>query len=338
MPTRAPRNRASESSFRPPSLTPSISTSPRSGRSSPAMIMSSVDLPEPEAPMMPTASPFAIVRLTLRNICTRAAPRPRLRSTPRMATAGRIIVSGFLNAGPNSYGHWRALVQALALGAALALAFAGQASARKLRLVVLGDSLAAGYGVAPGKAFPDQLQAALSAKGWDVKVVNAGVSGDTAEDGLARYDWAVPPDADALIVELGANDMLRGLPPERAQRGAGGHSRQGQGGASADADRRNARRAQSWPGIRSRVRRDLSGARRRSLTPSFTRSSSTASPPIRSLTSRTDCIRPRGGRGHRESDPALGRGPPASRQSLIDRGIPGFPAVGPPLRSRGGLP
>src|SRR5271165_1688731 len=216
MPTRAPRNRASASSFRPPSLTPSISTSPRSGRSSPAMIMSSVDLPEPEAPTMPTASPFAIVRLTSRNICTRAAPRPRLRSTPRMATAGSTIVSGFLDAGSNSYGHWRGLVQALALSAALALAFGGQASARRLRLVVLGDSLAAGYGVAPGKAFPDQLQAALRAKGWDVQVINAGVSGDTAEDGLARYDWSVPADAD--VVELGANDMLQGLPPERPRK------------------------------------------------------------------------------------------------------------------------
>ncbi|WP_113891102.1 arylesterase [Roseiarcus fermentans] len=99
----------------------------------------------------------------------------------------------------------------------LALAFAAPASARTLKVVALGDSLTAGYGLPPGKAFPDQLEAALRAKGWDVAVVNAGVSGDTAEDGLARFDWAVPPDADALIVELGANDMLRGLPPERTK-------------------------------------------------------------------------------------------------------------------------
>ena len=80
--------------------------------------------------------------------------------------------------------------------------------------MALGDSLTAGFGLPPGKAFPDQLQAALRAKGWDVKVINAGVSGDTAADGLARYEWAVPADADALIVELGANDMLRGIKPE----------------------------------------------------------------------------------------------------------------------------
>ncbi len=181
------------------------------------MIMSSVDLPEPDGPTIPTASPLAIVRPTSRNICTRAAPRPRLRSTPRIATAGRLIVSEILKAGPPSYGHWRPIVQAAAFAAALALAFAAPASARTLKLVALGDSLTAGYGLPPGKAFPDQLEAALKAKGFDVTVVNAGVSGDTAEDGLARYDWAVPPDADALIVELGANDMLRGLKPEETK-------------------------------------------------------------------------------------------------------------------------
>ena len=87
------------------------------------------------------------------------------------------------------------------------------AAARTIRLVVLGDSLTAGLGLPAGKAFPDRLQAALRTKGWDVDVLNAGVSGDTAADGMARYDWAVPGDADALIVELGANDMLRGLKP-----------------------------------------------------------------------------------------------------------------------------
>jgi acyl-CoA thioesterase I len=126
-------------------------------------------------------------------------------------------VAGVLKAGSPSYGHWRALVQAVVLAAVLALSAGERALARTLSLVVLGDSLTAGYGLPPGKAFPDQLQAALSARGWDVKVVNAGVSGDTAGDGLARYDWAVPADADALIVELGANDMLRGLPPERTK-------------------------------------------------------------------------------------------------------------------------
>jgi acyl-CoA thioesterase I len=118
-----------------------------------------------------------------------------------------------LKTGSPSYGHLRLFVQAAAFAAVLAL-IPHAVAARTLRLVALGDSLTAGLGLAPGKAFPDQLEAALRAKGWDVKVINAGVSGDTAEDGLARYEWAIPTDADALIVELGANDMLRGLSPE----------------------------------------------------------------------------------------------------------------------------
>jgi acyl-CoA thioesterase I len=111
-----------------------------------------------------------------------------------------------------SYGHLRLLVQALTFAAVLSTA-PHAAAARMLRLVTLGDSLTAGYGLPPGKAFPNRLEAALRAKGWDVKVINAGVSGDTAADALARYDWSVPKDADALIVELGGNDMLRGLKP-----------------------------------------------------------------------------------------------------------------------------
>jgi acyl-CoA thioesterase-1 len=111
-----------------------------------------------------------------------------------------------------SYGHLRPLVQAAAFALVLAL-IPHVAAARTLRLVALGDSLTAGYGLPPGKAFPNRLEAALRAKGWDVEVINAGVSGDTAADGVARYDWSVPQDADALIIELGANDMLRGQSP-----------------------------------------------------------------------------------------------------------------------------
>jgi acyl-CoA thioesterase I len=95
---------------------------------------------------------------------------------------------------------------------------ASHAAARTIRLVALGDSLTAGLGLPPGQGFPNRLQAALRAKGWDIEVLNSGVSGDTAADGLARYDWAVPANADALIVELGANDMLRGSPPEQTKK------------------------------------------------------------------------------------------------------------------------
>jgi acyl-CoA thioesterase-1 len=90
-------------------------------------------------------------------------------------------------------------------------------AAEPLRIVALGDSLTAGAGLAADKTFPTRLEAALRARGHDVTVVNAGVSGDTARDGLARLDWSVGPDTDAVIVELGANDALRGTDPAIAR-------------------------------------------------------------------------------------------------------------------------
>jgi acyl-CoA thioesterase-1 len=87
------------------------------------------------------------------------------------------------------------------------------ARAETLRIVALGDSLTAGYGLESPDAFTGALEAALVARGHDVVIVNAGVSGDTASDGAARVDWSVGDDADAVIVELGANDALRGVDP-----------------------------------------------------------------------------------------------------------------------------
>jgi acyl-CoA thioesterase-1 len=83
-----------------------------------------------------------------------------------------------------------------------------------MRIVALGDSLTAGYGLPADATFPARLERALKAKGVAVEVANAGVSGDTAAGGLARLDWAVPQGTDAVIVELGANDMLRGTDPK----------------------------------------------------------------------------------------------------------------------------
>jgi acyl-CoA thioesterase-1 len=86
-------------------------------------------------------------------------------------------------------------------------------AAQSLQVVVLGDSLTAGYGVAQADAFPAKLEAALRAKGHDVRVINAGVSGDTASGGLARLDWSLAGKVDAVILELGANDALRAIDP-----------------------------------------------------------------------------------------------------------------------------
>jgi acyl-CoA thioesterase I len=91
---------------------------------------------------------------------------------------------------------------------------AGSAGADTIRIVALGDSLTAGYGLPAEAAFPARLERALKAKGHAVSVANAGVSGDTATGGLARLDWSVPDDTDAVIVELGANDALRGIDPK----------------------------------------------------------------------------------------------------------------------------
>jgi acyl-CoA thioesterase-1 len=88
------------------------------------------------------------------------------------------------------------------------------AAGQLVRIVVLGDSLIAGHGLPADATFPAKLEKALKAKGLAVEVVNAGVSGDTASGGLARLDWSVPNGTDAVILELGANDMLRGVDPK----------------------------------------------------------------------------------------------------------------------------
>lgn len=90
---------------------------------------------------------------------------------------------------------------------------ATQARAEPITVMALGDSLTAGYGLAPGEGFPAQLEAALIERGYDVRVLDAGVSGDTSSGGLARLDWSMDPATDAVIVELGANDALRGIDP-----------------------------------------------------------------------------------------------------------------------------
>jgi len=102
---------------------------------------------------------------------------------------------------------------ALVAGAAIPAATAEA----PVKIVALGDSLIAGLGLPEKDGFVARLQAALAAKGIPVEIANAGVSGETATDGLARLDWSVPPGTDAVILELGANDMLRGIKPQATQ-------------------------------------------------------------------------------------------------------------------------
>lgn len=100
--------------------------------------------------------------------------------------------------------------------------FAGSGSAnaqeKAINLVGFGDSLMAGYQLAPSESYTAQLEAALKAKGHKVVITNAGVSGDTTSAGLSRIDWSVPDGTDGVILELGANDALRGIAPEQSEK------------------------------------------------------------------------------------------------------------------------
>jgi acyl-CoA thioesterase I len=111
------------------------------------------------------------------------------------------------------FAHIRVLIMVLmTAGPALAQSPAG-APAKPIKMVVLGDSLSAGYGLSAQAAFPMRLQKALADKGIKVDMINAGVSGDTTSGGRDRLDWSVPDGTEAVIVELGANDALRGVDP-----------------------------------------------------------------------------------------------------------------------------
>ena len=104
-----------------------------------------------------------------------------------------------------------ASVLALTLFGTALVAYA--ATERPVKIVAFGDSLTVGYGLPATDTFPVKLAHALEAKGIKVQIVNAGVSGDTASGGLARLDWSLPSDTDAVILELGANDAMRGIDP-----------------------------------------------------------------------------------------------------------------------------
>jgi acyl-CoA thioesterase I len=117
-------------------------------------------------------------------------------------------------------GAWRIVAHVLVLSLLLlapATAYAQATAAREtkpVKMVVLGDSLSAGLGLSAPAAFPARLQKALQSKGIAVDMINAGVSGDTSSGGRDRLDWSVPEGTEAVILELGANDALRGVDPK----------------------------------------------------------------------------------------------------------------------------
>jgi len=122
----------------------------------------------------------------------------------------------------------RAFIKIILCVLTLVLGFAGadaapraKPAAKPVKLLVLGDSLIQGYGLAPGQDFPAQLERALKVRGMNVKVINGGVSGDTSAGGVARIAWSLTDNPDAAIVEFGGNDALRGLAPTDTERNIG---------------------------------------------------------------------------------------------------------------------
>src|SRR5438445_3554975 len=231
MPTWRPRKRARSSSSRALNAVPFTTTSPLSGRSSPAITIRSVDFPDPDGPIRPIASPDPTRRLISLRICTRAAPEPSERLTLLMAMlSGSVPVKDEVSmrlSMARSYGnsargvegsfsnfaHIIVLILAfLMTGNALAQTPAAGPS-KPIKIVAFGDSLTAGLGLPANQAFPVRLQKALESKGIRVDMINAGVSGDTASGGRDRLDWSIPEGTEAVILELGANDALRGIDP-----------------------------------------------------------------------------------------------------------------------------
>ena len=124
----------------------------------------------------------------------------------------------FLNIFRSRYGNAASFVNdllaLLVLGAVTFVCPGTTMAVDKIRILALGDSLSAGHGLLRADAFPSQLEHALIKRGVIAKVTNAGVSGDTSAGGLSRLDWTLPEGFDAVIIELGANDGLRGLEPK----------------------------------------------------------------------------------------------------------------------------
>jgi acyl-CoA thioesterase-1 len=115
---------------------------------------------------------------------------------------------------PESLFSWLCLVLVMVM---ISSTRPANAAEPPLKIVAFGDSLTAGFNLKPSESFAAQLQTALQAKGHSIEVINAGVSGDTTAGGLERLEWTLQSGADAVILELGANDALRGLDPKQAR-------------------------------------------------------------------------------------------------------------------------
>src|SRR6185312_12932770 len=211
MPIRSRRRRARASSSMAVTGWEPRCTLPAVARSSPASTISRLVLPEPDGPTSPTASPWLMSRSIPCRMLTGPAAEGTVRCRSLIRTNGaresRGTKDGAVASMAAAYGlraAWKKAARTKIVGSAL------PAVAATPRLLILGDSLSAGYGLPHADSFEVRLQAALRAKGKTVTVVDGAVSGDTSAGGLARLDWTIGDGVDAAIVELGANDGLRG--------------------------------------------------------------------------------------------------------------------------------
>src|SRR5581483_9523271 len=231
-PTASRRHSASASSLIVVRSAPATSTEPEVACSRPPMIIIMLDLPAPDGPTTPTDSPAATARLMPRRMLTSPAALASFRQTSSSRIIGTDGNGNPMNddghelprrgAQPDQagtsrrpYGAYRRIIKLCLVSLVLALAAptGSRAADKPLKLLALGDSLTAGYGLPSDESFAAQLQAGLRAGGAAVSVINGGVSGDTSAGGLARLDWLLAEQPDCAIVELGANDGLRGLDP-----------------------------------------------------------------------------------------------------------------------------
>jgi len=173
-------------------------------------------------------SPAALLRFrrtSLRSMIGRVSPRVEGEGSRVVVVMANLRSSGDERRTSKLYGVLGELIKrfaplrrnisrALVLITVLFASWSAPADAREIKVLALGDSLTAGYGLPKSEGFTEQLQAALRVEGRDVRVINAGVSGDTSAGGRARLDWAMADKPDAVILELGANDGLRGIDPK----------------------------------------------------------------------------------------------------------------------------
>ena len=171
-------------------------------------------MPDPDGPTSPKVSPRSTSSVTPFRISTGPALPANVSRAPFSAITTSAIPAplfAFL-----SYGPFRALRNVTIAFILLLTALLSPAAAQTLTIVALGDSLTAGYGLPPEQGFVPQLKAWLTAHGADVAVANAGVSGDTTAGGVSRLEWTLASGGDAMILNLGGNDLLRGIDPAEA--------------------------------------------------------------------------------------------------------------------------